>query len=249
VIEVEGLRKVYPGQPPVVAVDEISFRARPGRIFGLLGPNGAGKTTTLRILVTVLTKTSGSVRVEGVEVDEDPAAVRRSIGFVSASTGVYERLTPPELLRYFGALQGLESAQVERRVAELVDMLDMGSFRDRFCGVLSTGQKQKVSIARALIHDPPVLIFDEPTSGLDVLVARALVEQIETLREARRTIVLSTHILHEAERLCDDVAIIHGGRICAQGTLAEVSGEAGLETAFFAAIDAASAAQGEASSA
>lgn len=239
-IEVSQLKKVYAAKEPVVAVDGVTFTASSGRIFGLLGPNGAGKTTTLRIIATVLQATSGSVRVDGIEVKDDPAAVRARVGFLSASTGVYERLTAREQLQYFGRLHGLPEDYLNERIAALATELDMEPFLERACGLLSTGQKQKVSIARALVHDPPVLIFDEPTSGLDVLVARAVVERISALRDPRRTIVLSSHIMSEVERLCDELAIIHRGRIWAQGTLDEVKQRAGaesLEEAFFTLID------------
>lgn len=237
-IQVKNLRKVYPG--PVEAVKDVSFEARPGEIFGLLGPNGAGKTTTLRILATMLRPTSGSVHVDGVDVTEDPSEVRRRIGFLSSSTGLYERHTPRETLETFGLLYGLKQSAVEKRIEELLETFAMGPFADRACGLLSTGQKQKTSIARALICDPPVLIFDEPTSGLDVLVARTLIEQIGALRDGRRTIVLSSHVMPEVERLCDRAAIVHEGQILEQGTLAEINAAAGverIEDAFFALID------------
>ncbi len=248
VIEVEGLRKVYAAREPVVAVEEVSFRAEPGRIFGLLGPNGAGKTTTLRVLSTALHPTAGRVVVAGISAAEDPAGVRARIGFLSSSTGLYERLTPREHMRVFGELHGLDGDALEARIEALVAELDLGPAADRRCGLLSTGQRQKASIGRALVHDPPVLIFDEPTSGLDVLVARTLVQRIAALRDARRTILLSTHRLHEAERLCDDVAVLHRGRIRASGTQAELraaSGTSSLEEAFFAVVDATEAAAGE----
>ncbi|MBL4849597.1 MAG: ATP-binding cassette domain-containing protein [Planctomycetes bacterium] len=255
-IEVRNLRKVYPG--PVEAVADVSFTARPGEIFGLLGPNGAGKTTTLRILATMLRPTSGTAHVDGIDVCEDPAEVRRRIGFLSSTTGLYERHTPREILETFGLLYGLESEELATRINELLETFTMGPFADRACGLLSTGQRQKTSIARALICDPPILIFDEPTSGLDVLVARTLIEQIDALRDARRTIVLSSHVMPEVERLCDRAAIVHEGRILEQGTLAEINAAAGvdrIEDAFFALIDrateaaadkAASAADGDA---
>jgi len=252
VIEVSGLRKVYQGATDVVAVDDVSFTAQSGQIFGLLGPNGAGKTTTLRIISTVLRPTSGEVRVDGVSAREDPQGVRRRIGFLSASTALYERLTPRETLTYFGRLHGLGEEALASRIDELAQRLEMGGFVDRHCGLLSTGQKQKVSVARALIHDPPVLVFDEPTSGLDVLVARTLLQQIEALRDARRTIILSTHIMQEAERLCDALAVIHRGRIQAQGTrasLLEATGEPSLEDAFFTLVRRAEALAGGASDA
>ncbi|MDC3378737.1 ATP-binding cassette domain-containing protein [Planctomycetota bacterium] len=242
-IEVEHLHKVYTGgaAEPVVAIEDVSFSARPGTIFGLLGPNGVGKTTTLRIIATVLTATSGIVRVDGADARTDPLEVRRRIGFLSTSTGLYERLNPRELLRYFGQLHGMEPARLEQRIEELVDTFEIGPFADRLCGVLSTGQKQRTSIARALLHDPPVVIFDEPTSGLDVVGARALVQRIASLKDARRTILLSTHIMHEAERLCDEVAILHKGRVKAAGSVAELkerTGTTNLEDAFFAATGA-----------
>ena len=240
VIEVEGLRKTYhSGGEPVHAVQDLSFRAEPGMIFGLLGPNGAGKTTTLRIIATVLQPSAGTVRVAGHDVTADPLAVRRQIGFLSASTALYDRLTPRETLRYFGRLNGLTDAKLEARIDDLVGTLEMADFADRLCGLLSSGQKQKTSIARALVHDPPVLVFDEPTAALDVLVARALLDRIASLRDARRTIILSTHIMSEVERLCDRVAIVHQGRLHAEGTVAELqarTGQPNLEEAFFALI-------------
>jgi sodium transport system ATP-binding protein len=236
VIEVRGLGKVYQGPKgaPFQALGEVSFDARPGRVFGLLGPNGAGKTTTLRILSTVLRPTTGTARVAGFSVAESPREVRARIGFLSSSTGLYERLTPRETLEYFGRLHGLDPERIERRRTELFRTLAIEPFADQLCGTLSTGQKQKVSIARALVHEPPVLIFDEPTTGLDVLVARAVLDTIAGLRSESRTIILSTHILSEVERLCDDVAVIHHGRLLACGTKDEVkAGKASVEEAFF----------------
>lgn len=239
-IEVHHLRKVYPG--PVEAVADVTFQAHPGEIFGLLGPNGAGKTTTLRILATMLRPSGGWAKVDGIDVTEDPPEVRRRIGFLSGSTGLYERHTPREILETFGLLNGLKGAALARRIDELLETFDMGAFAERACGLLSTGQKQKTSIARALISDPPVLIFDEPTSGLDVLVARTLVAQIAALKADRRTIVLSSHVMPEVEALCDRAAIVYQGRVLEQGTLAEINAAAGverIEDAFFALIDAA----------
>ncbi|MEZ6188559.1 MAG: ATP-binding cassette domain-containing protein [Planctomycetota bacterium] len=238
-IDVQNLVKVYAAHTPnpVRAVNGVSFTARPGTVFGLLGPNGAGKTTTLRIVATVLSPTEGTAVVGGVDVRQDPAAVRRQIGFLSASTGLYDRLNPREMLGYFGALYGLGGAALEARIDALVDLFEMKDFQDRPCGVLSSGQKQKTSIARALIHDPPVLILDEPTSSLDVLVARTVVERIAALRSSKRTILLSTHIMSEAERLCDEVAFLYRSKIQASGTLAEIQGDQPLEDAFFAKVD------------
>jgi len=239
VIEVRGVSKVYTGssKEPVRALTDASFEALPGRVFGLIGPNGAGKTTTLRIISTVLRPTAGSVRVCGHDTVLEPAQVRNKLGFLSGSTGLYERLTPGEVIDYFGSLHGIDRRSLARRKAELFSLLEVDPFAGRLCGTLSTGQKQKVTIARALIHDPPVLVFDEPTTGLDVLVARAVLEAVLALRSEKRTIIFSTHILSEVERLCDDVAIVHKGVILRQGTKDEVRGEARtIEDAFFALV-------------
>jgi sodium transport system ATP-binding protein len=237
-VEVRDLRKHFrsPDGAGVRAVDGISFTVEPGEIFGLLGPNGAGKTTTLRILATILRPTSGSVSVAGHDVEADPDAVRRHLGYVSASTGTYERLTGRETLEYYGRLHGMPEAALAPRVDEVISFLEMGDFVDRVCGRLSSGQKQKVSLARAIVHDPPVLILDEPTASLDVIVARNVIEFVEKARASGRAILLSTHIFTEAERLCDHVAILHEGSILARGTVDEhlaSTGTASLEDAFF----------------
>ncbi|MBI3723542.1 ATP-binding cassette domain-containing protein [bacterium] len=243
-IEVEDVSKVYPGArgETVRALEGLSFVARPGRVFGLLGPNGAGKTTALRIVSTVLRPTRGRARVCGFDTVKEPREVRRRLGFLSASTGIYERLTPREMIDYLGRLHEIEPGRLVRRRDELFALLDVGPFADRLCGTLSTGQKQKVTIARALVHDPPVLVFDEPTTGLDVLVARAVLDAIASLRSESRTIVLSTHILSEVERLCDDVTVVHKGAVLKQGTKDEVRGaSASIEDAFFDLVRAADA--------
>ena len=227
-IEVESVSKRYPTMQgePVHALEGLSFVARPGRVFGLLGPNGAGKTTALRIVSTVLRPSEGRARVCGLDTVTDAREVRRRLGFLSGTTGVYERLTPREVIDYFGRLFQLGPARLAQRRDELFSLLGIGSFADRLCGTLSTGQKQKVSIARALVHDPDVLVFDEPTTGLDVLVARAVLDAIAALRSDRRTIVLSTHILPEVERLCDDVGVLYRGRLLELGTQGqEVAGQ------------------------
>jgi sodium transport system ATP-binding protein len=223
-IEVRDLTKVYrsPSGEPFAAVDGVTFRAEAGRIFGLLGPNGAGKTTTLRILSTLIPPTSGSASIGGRGVVEEPAEVRRRIGFLTGSTGVYPRLTAREVVRYFGRLYGMPVGQVEARIDVLFDRLEIRSYQDKRCGDLSTGMRQKVSIARAIVHDPPVLILDEPTTGLDVLASRHLVEFIRDSRAAGKCVLFSTHIMSEAERLCDEIAILHRGRIVAQGTVEDL---------------------------
>lgn len=223
----------------LVALDGISFHARPGQIFGLLGPNGAGKTTALRILSTVLRPTSGSATVNGFDVVTQPSRVRREIGFMSANTAVYDRMTGWEMVEYFGRLHGIPEAELAERMEYLFDRLKMDDTRDVLGAKMSTGMKQKVSVARAIVHDPPVLIFDEATAGLDVLVARALLNTVAELRDHGKCIVFSTHIMREAEKLCDRVAIVHRGRILAEGTLEDLRAqhhEQDLEELFFQLI-------------
>jgi sodium transport system ATP-binding protein len=237
-IQVEGLMKSFRDlrRGLVHAVDHVSFEARPGEIFGLLGPNGAGKTTTMRILCTVLEPTGGAARVAGFDVRTQPGEVRRHIGFMSANTAVYDRMSAWEMVEYFGRLYGMGEGWLAERLEEVFSTLQMNDFRDRLGAKMSTGMRQKVSIARAIIHDPPVLIFDEPTSGLDVLVARAVLKNIERLREMGKCVLFSTHIMREAERLCDRVAVISRGRVQACGSLAELRrahGQDDLEELFF----------------
>src|SRR5262245_9512449 len=200
-IEVDGLCKTFHDTAgrPVRAVDGVSFTAQPGEVFGLLGPNGAGKTTTLRILCTLLKPTAGTARVAGFDVVSQADDVRRAIGFVSAGTGVYDRMTAREFVAYYGRLKGLEGERLRKRLDEVFATLQMDDFRDVYGSKLSTGMKQKVSLARALVHDPPVLIFDEPTAGLDVLVARSVLQTIAGLRALGKCVLFSTHILREVQ--------------------------------------------------
>jgi sodium transport system ATP-binding protein len=240
-IEVQGLTKHYTDlrRGRFVALDGLSFRALPGQIYGLLGPNGAGKTTALRILSTVLRPTLGTARVNGCDVVRQPSQVRRQIGFISANTGIYDRMTAWEMVEYFGRLHGLPPAELAERMESLFERLKMNDIRDLLGAKMSTGMRQKVSIARAIVHDPPVLIFDEATAGLDVLVARALLHRVAELRESGKCIIFSTHIMREAEKLCDRVAIMHRGQILAEGTLDELRrehGENDLEELFFQLI-------------
>jgi sodium transport system ATP-binding protein len=221
---------------PIRALDGVSFHASAGEIFGLLGPNGAGKTTALRILSTVLRPTSGRASVAGFDVVHQAPDVRRSIGFMSAGTGVYDRMTAWEMVEYFGRLYGLPEARLRARMEQIFESLQMNDFRDVLGSKMSTGMKQKVSIARTIVHDPPVLIFDEPTSGLDVLVARAVRDNVARLREEGKCILFSTHNMREAERLCDRIAIIHKGHILACGTVGDLEsqyGDSDLEELFF----------------
>jgi sodium transport system ATP-binding protein len=206
----------------VCAVDGVSFACRPGEIYGLLGANGAGKTTLLRILATILAPTEGVAIVAGFDVTKDPQMVRSRVGFLSTATALYGRLSAQEMVEYFGRLHGLDEAALRQRIDELFTRLDMNEFRDRRCDRLSSGMKQKVSIARTLVHDPSVMIFDEPTSGLDVMAARAIVAFIRECRDSGKTVVFSTHVMSEAEKLCDRIGIIHDGRLLAEGALAEL---------------------------
>jgi sodium transport system ATP-binding protein len=240
-IEVRHLTKYYADlrRGRIVALDDVSFRAEPGQIYGLLGPNGAGKTTALRILSTVLEPTGGTAIVAGFDCVTQPERVRHQIGFISANTAVYDRMTAGEMVEYFGRLYGMGEDELQSRIELLFERLQISDFRDVLGAKMSTGMKQKVSIARALVHDPPVLIFDEATTGLDVLVARALLDAVAELRDQGKCIIFSTHIMREAERLCDRIAIMHRGRILAEGTLAELSNEhhePDLEELFFRLI-------------
>jgi len=210
------------------AVRGVSFRCYAGEVFGLLGPNGAGKTTTLRMLTTILRPTSGGARIAGYDVTREPEAVRRVIGVLPEHAGIYGRLTAREAVRYAGRLCGVQAEVLEGRVEAILETLEMAPHIDRIADTLSRGMKQKVNIARALIHDPPVVFLDEPTSGLDVISARSVREFVQRFKRDGRCVILSTHLMEEAERLCDRVAIIAGGRVLAQGRLAELKAHTGL---------------------
>jgi sodium transport system ATP-binding protein len=223
-IEARGLSKHFHDKKrgQISAVDNVSFTCSPGSIYGLLGANGAGKTTTLRMLATILEPTDGTAIVFGHDIVEHPEKVRASIGFLSTATALYPRLTAQEMVEYFGRLNGLDEATLTKRVDDIFKRLDMDSFRDRRCDKLSTGMKQKTSIARTLVHDPPVMIFDEPTLGLDIMAARTIVNFIRECRQSGKTVILSTHIMTEVEKLCDVVGIIHNGKLLAEGTPAQL---------------------------
>jgi sodium transport system ATP-binding protein len=242
VIQVEHLSKRFLDYRRgwVPAVDGVSFACRPGAIYGLLGPNGAGKTTTLRMLSTVLKPSGGRALVAGHDVVAHPEAVRARIGYMSASTGIYDRMSAWELVEYFGRLYGLDPQALRARMEAIFAWLQMNDFRDVLGSKMSTGMKQKVSIARTIVHDPPVLIFDEPTAGLDVLVARTVLERVLELRDQGKTILYSTHSMHEVQKLCNRVAIIHKGRLQAEGTigaLLEQFDQPSLEDLFFYLVE------------
>ena len=207
------------------ALAGISFDAMPGQIYGLLGPNGAGKTTALRILSTVLKPSSGSAVVNGFNVIEHPDKVRRQIGFVSTNTAIYDRMTAWELVQYFGQLYGMSLEKLHVEMETIFERFQMNEIRNMLCSKMSTGMKQKVSIVRAMIHNPPVLIFDEATSGLDILVAREVLKTVEQLRDQGKCIIFSSHIMSEVKRLCDRVAIMNRGNILAEGTIHDLADE------------------------
>ncbi|MDA0660969.1 MAG: ATP-binding cassette domain-containing protein [Planctomycetota bacterium] len=240
-IHVRELTKSYSDlrRGSFIALSGLTFDAWPGEIFGLLGPNGAGKTTALRILSTILQPTAGIATINGYNVVTEPDYVRYQIGFVSTNTAVYDRMTARETVEFFGRLYGLEEGLLQDRWRDIFSRLKMQDFADTLGAKMSTGMKQKVSIARALVHDPPVLIFDEATSGLDVVVARSLLRLVHDLREQGKCIIFSTHIMREVERLCDRVAIMNRGRLLASGTLQELREEHqedDLEELFFRMI-------------
>jgi sodium transport system ATP-binding protein len=237
-IQVRELTKHYADfqRGAQIALAGISFDAVAGEVFGLLGPNGAGKTTALRILGTVLQPTSGTATINGYDVVGQPSQVRHQIGFVSAGTGVYDRMTAWEMVAYFGRLYDIDEDALQNRMDEIFKQLQMDEIRDVLGVKMSTGMKQKVSIARAMVHNPPVIILDEATSGLDVLVARSLIDIISRLRDQGKCIIFSSHIMREVERLCDRVAIMHRGHILATGSIAELqqqSRAADMEDLFF----------------
>lgn len=202
-----------------VAVNRISFECQPGRVFSLLGPNGAGKTTTLRMLSTIFKPTSGNIEIAGVDAIREPQEARKKIGFLTGSTGLYARLTPDELITYFGKLYGVSDVQLRERKQYLFELLNMTDFIHKRIGKLSTGMKQKVSICRTMIHDPEVIIFDEPTSGLDVITSEGIIQLIRNCKIQGKTVIFSSHIMSEVDLLCDDLAIIHKGKLVHSGTM------------------------------
>lgn len=242
-IEVRDLVRFY---GDFRAVGGVSFEVKGGQIYGLLGPNGAGKTTTLRMLATLLEPDEGSALICGFNTVEHVEEVRRRIGYQTGDTRLYERLKPAEFLRYFGDLHDMERGLLERRITELIEALDIGEFKERRCGSLSTGQQQRVSIARALLHDPPVLILDEPTSGLDILSAQFILDFLKREKARGKAIIYSTHIMSEVEILCDQIGLLFEGELMSAGSLEEIltkTGESSLTRAFLASIEAHKAAK------
>ncbi len=235
-LEVKNLSKTFTSKKgEIVAVDNVSFSADKGEIFGLLGPNGAGKTTTIRLIATVLKPTGGTVMVDGHDILADSEAVRKNIGVLTTDIGLYDRFTARENLRYFGELYGMSGQKLEERIDELIEVLEMTDFADRKAGKFSTGMKQKVAIARSIIHDPKVIIFDEPTAGLDVLASQTVVRFMQKAKAMGKLVILSTHEMYDAEKLCDRIGIIHRGRLRVIDTVSHLESSTGtdnLEDAF-----------------
>lgn len=204
-----------------IAVQDISFECKPGRIYSLLGPNGAGKTTTLRMISTIFQPTSGVVEIAGIDAVKYPQEARRKIGFLTGSAGLYGRLTPNELIKYFADLYGVDNHTFEQRKKRLYDLLDMNEFANKRIAKLSTGMKQKVSITRTMIHDPEVIVFDEPTSGLDVITSENIIRLITDCKNEGKTVIFSSHIMSEVDLLSDDIGIIHKGKMLFDGTKQE----------------------------
>lgn len=230
-IDARFLTKLFPDRKrgELRVVDGVSFRCEPGRIYGLLGANGAGKTTTLRMLATLLKPSEGTASVAGFDVLADPGRVRAAVGFLAASTALYGRLTARETIAYFGRLNGMAAAAIAGRTKKLSDELGMHDFLDRRVETFSTGMKQKTSIARTLVHDPAVIILDEPTLGLDVMAARAILAFVRECRARGKTVIYSTHVMAEAEKLCDVVGILHGGRLLAEGPVQALKAAHGVD--------------------
>ena len=246
-VVVQNLSKIFfdEGRGQIRAVDAINFECREAEVFGLLGANGAGKTTTLRMLSTILIPSSGTATLMGHDVVKNPEGVRKNLGFYSATTALYPRLTARETIDFFARINQYRADRVKERVDCLIERFGLGKYADARVEKLSSGMKQKVSIARTIAHNPSILIFDEPTVGLDVLNALDVQESISQLRNEGKTIIFSTHIMSEAERLCDRIAIIHGGQILSSGTLAglrESTGQHYLEDIFVQYVKAAQAA-------
>jgi ABC-2 type transport system ATP-binding protein/sodium transport system ATP-binding protein len=214
----------------VLAVDRLSFRVGDGEVYGLLGPNGAGKTTTLRMILGLLEPDSGHAEVAGFRTSDAPNEVKRRIGFVSAEMGVYQWLSVRELLAFFGDIYGLAPAAAAEQISRLAEVLSLKELLRRRCATLSSGQRQRVNLARALMHNPPIMLLDEPTRGLDIVGSQVIFEYIAHLREAGKAVIVSTHRLDEAQRLCDRFGLLHRGRLAHEGTLAQLQAATGRET-------------------
>ncbi|MDG1874496.1 MAG: ATP-binding cassette domain-containing protein [Mariniblastus sp.] len=227
-ISIQHLSKTFQsGQRSLLAVDDVSFTVVKGEVYGLLGPNGAGKTTMMRMILGLLKPDLGFAQIDGHRSDQQPDEVKRKVGFVSASAGVYQWLTGWEMLSFFGEIYGLSSSEIVSKIDELTEILSLGEFLNQGCATLSTGQKQRLSLARALIHDPPVMILDEPTLGLDVVGSQVIFNYIDVLKERSKAIILCTHRLEQAQRVCSRFGLLHKGKMVLEGTLAELKSQTG----------------------
>lgn len=230
-IVVKDLTRVFEaGDEDVLAVEHVSFAVTQGEVYGLLGPNGAGKTTTLRMILGLLKPTAGDAEVEGYLVSRQPDEIKRRVGLVSTSAGLYQWLTPREILFFFADVYGVSKDQATERIADLSRLFELSSFLDRRSATLSTGQKQRVNLARSLIHDPPVMLMDEPTRGLDVVGSKVIFDYIDHLRDAGKSVIVCTHRLDEAEQLCDRFGLLHQGKKRYEGTLAELRQSTSCQT-------------------
>ncbi len=228
---VDSLTKLFPLDDGALrAVDQLSFQIAPGEVFGLLGPNGAGKTTTLRMVLGLLDPDEGYAEVDGFRTADDPIAVKSRLGFVSANDGVYPWLSVREMLLYFADLYGVDPEVAHPRSEELAELMEIKPLLDRRAGSLSTGQRQRVTLVRGLIHDPPVMLLDEPTRGLDVVGVQTIFDYIDHLRDVGKAVVVCTHRLDEAERLCDRFGLLHQGRLKHDGTLHQLRKSTGRES-------------------
>lgn len=241
-IEVNNIKKKFYDKKngEFYAVNDVSFHVEKGEIFGLLGPNGAGKTTLLRMIATIMEQSEGSITVNGYDTLKKSDGVKRSIGFLSGNTKLYKKLTPIETMRFFGAFYNLDKVEIERRIDEIIEILNMESFKDRIVEKLSTGQVQKTSIARCMIHDPDIYILDEPTLGLDILTSRTIIDFIQGKKADGKTVIFSTHYMEEAESLCDRIGLIHQRQMVACGTkeaLKTSTGKDNVRDVFLSYID------------
>jgi len=228
-IEIKNVSKVFHDKKAgdILAVNEVTATINKGEIFGLLGPNGAGKTTLLRMMSTIMSPTHGTIDINGFNVSTQPEDVKKSIGFLSGNTKLYKKLTPVETLRFFGSFYGIEKKVLEERIERILVSLDMMDFKNKVVEKLSTGQVQKTSIARCLIHDPDVYILDEPTLGLDILTSRSIIDFILKEKENGKTIIFSTHYMEEADALCDRIGLMHQGKLIEIGTLTDLKAKTG----------------------
>lgn len=231
-ISVCELGKEFPleGGGQLRAVDRLSFRVAGGEVYGLLGPNGAGKTTTLRMILGLLRPSAGYAEVAGFRTSQAPDEVKARIGFVSTGAGLYQWLSVREMLLFFADLYGVPVETAHQKLAQLARILELEDVLDRRCTTLSTGQKQRVVLARALIHDPPVMLLDEPTRGLDVIGSQIVFDYIELLRREQRAVIVCTHRLDQAQRLCDRFGLLHRGRLVQEGSLSQLREATGCRT-------------------